>query len=86
MKTRNLLTAVALMISIVLVAQPTNARQGKRDGQQGVKKSECRIPNLTDDQSTKIEAFKIAHLKEVQPLMNKMGELKAKQKSLTLDQ
>ena len=41
------------------------------------------IPNLTDEQKSKIKDLKIAHFKEVQPLRNKLGELRARERTLT---
>jgi Spy/CpxP family protein refolding chaperone len=40
------------------------------------------IPGLTDDQAAKIKDLHLNLLKEIQPLQNQLGELKAKQKSL----
>ena len=47
------------------------------------KKHRQEIPNLNDEQKTKIKDLRLAHYKEVQPLHNQMGELKAKQKTLS---
>ncbi len=85
MKTRNFLTAFALIASMAVVAQPGkgNRMQGNTEGCPSYNKMECPIPNVTDEQKTKIAALRTAHLKEVQPIKNKMGELKATQKSLS---
>ncbi|MDP4207316.1 MAG: Spy/CpxP family protein refolding chaperone [Bacteroidota bacterium] len=45
-------------------------------GQQG-------MPGLTDEQKTKIKAIHMATFKEVKGLKNQLGELKAKQRTLT---
>ena len=41
------------------------------------------IPNLTDEQKAKIKDLRLANFKEMQPLRNQLGELKAKQRTLT---
>jgi Spy/CpxP family protein refolding chaperone len=47
--------------------------QGQRGG----------IPNLTDEQKAKIKDLHLATYKETKPLRNQLGELKAKQRTLT---
>lgn len=49
----------------------------------GMKMHQSGIPNLTPDQEIKIKEFRTAFQKELQPLRNQMGELKARQKTLT---
>jgi Spy/CpxP family protein refolding chaperone len=41
------------------------------------------IPNLSEEQKTKIKELRLAHAKETQPLHNQMGELRAKQRTLS---
>lgn len=55
------------------------ACQSKDDG---VPPGVAMLPGLTDDQKTKFKALKLAHMKEMMPLKNQMGEKKAKMKSL----
>lgn len=44
---------------------------------------EMMIPNLTEDQKTKIKSLQLTHFKEIRPLKNQLGELKAKERTLT---
>jgi len=44
---------------------------------------EMNIPNLTEEQKTKIKSLRLATMKEIQPLRNQLGELRAKGKTLT---
>jgi Spy/CpxP family protein refolding chaperone len=41
------------------------------------------IANLTEEQKGKIKDLRLAHFKEMQPLKNQLGELRAKEKTLT---
>jgi Spy/CpxP family protein refolding chaperone len=74
MKTTRLLAAtlIALMLtsSISILAQPGTTGEKKGSG-------------MTDEQKTKIKDLRIAAYKEVNPLENQLGELKAKQHTLT---
>lgn len=58
-------------------AQGTQANKSMRHEQ-----ACANIPNLTDEQKTKIETLKVPHMKEMQTFENKMGELKARQRTL----
>jgi Spy/CpxP family protein refolding chaperone len=82
--TKVLMTAA--LTAMMIVSVPVMAQQGK--GQMMVQKeirierNDCNIPDLTEEQKTKIEALRVAHLKEMQTLRNQMGELKAKARTL----
>jgi len=74
-------------INLAAQQQPNNQvtrehRQLGMRGNMGVR-HQPEIPNITDEQKAKIKELRLAHLKEVQPLKNQMGELKAKQKTLS---
>jgi Spy/CpxP family protein refolding chaperone len=85
MKTAKILMTAALM-TMMAVSVPVLAQQGK--GQMMVQKevrmerNDCKLPDLTDEQKTKIEALRVSHLKEMQTLRNQMGELKAKARTM----
>jgi Spy/CpxP family protein refolding chaperone len=93
MKTLHYLSAAViaclLTCSINLAAQPQPNNQVMKEhrqfgmrGNMGVS-HQSEIPNITDDQKAKIKELRLAHFKEVQPLKNQIGELKAKQKTLS---
>ncbi len=46
------------------------------------KGQQCRIPNLTEEQQTKINAMRTAHQKEMLPMRNQMGEYRAQMRTL----
>ena len=63
-------------------AQPMNAKQGRGNGYgygQGYERGYClnAIPDLTDEQKTKIEDLRTAHMKEMQNFRNQMREKRA---------
>jgi Spy/CpxP family protein refolding chaperone len=73
MKARMILTASTLLMfvfGLVLNAQPAPASGNSNK------------PGLTDEQKTKMKEMRVAHYKEISPLKNKMGELKARKHSL----
>ena len=76
----------SVVVLLIACAPTLTAQPGMMNGQgggQGFKNHHMGIPNLTDEQQTKIENLRVAHLKEIQPLKNQMAELKAKQRTLT---
>ena len=86
MKTKHVLAAALLSfaLSSIIVAQPSfekNHEEGEKSFHHE-KSKEFEIPGLTDDQKSKLKELKLAHYKEVQPLRNQLGELKAKKHSL----
>lgn len=88
MKTRRLFQIVVVMLGLTMgLASAQNAPHkgfGMKEDIQGKKPYHGEmIPGLTEDQKAKIKDLRIAFMKEIQPIHNQMGELKAKQKSLT---
>ena len=93
MKTLNYLSVVIftcfLAGQVSVNAQQPGAEIKMEHGQRmekgnfGNDHSRMGLPNLTDDQKTKMKDLRLAHMKEVQPLQNQLGELRAKQRTLT---
>ena len=94
MKTKQILLMAAIILAFVgtssVLAQPGQGYGNGRGNGNGFRNGGgqgqgiCQnIPNLTEEQQTKIETLKTAHLKEMTNLRNKMGELRAKQRTLT---
>lgn len=83
MKTSHYLVVALVLVltSVGVMAQPGNGPRF-RGGEQG-KGFNGGIPNLTAEQQTKIKDLRVAFMKESQTLRNQMGELKAKQKTLS---
>jgi Spy/CpxP family protein refolding chaperone len=77
------------MASLVTLNAQKQERHGKQEHKQGMTKdSSFRVngsetPNLTTEQKTKMKELRLTHYKQVLPLKNQLGELKAKQKTLT---
>jgi Spy/CpxP family protein refolding chaperone len=80
--------ALSLASMVTLNAQK-HERQGRSEHKQDMakdssfRKNGSEIPSLTAEQKAKVKELRLAHFKEVQPLRNQLGELKAKQKTLT---
>ena len=79
---RTVLVALA-----VLMISSTNifAQRGRNfnDREPGERFNICnRIPDLTEDQQTKIETLRVNHLKEMNAFKNQMDELRAKKNTL----
>ena len=79
-----------LMTGMMLVGLSTMAQNGEGMKQQGNKSccsmeqgKKLEVPNLTEDQKTKIKDLKITHQKQMLIYRNQMGELKAKEQTLT---
>ena len=76
------------LVMFMLVSLTAFSQQGQQfKGGMGknadqVSTSECRIPNLTDDQQQKIKDLRLKHIKEVTPLKNELGEKKARMRTL----
>lgn len=88
MKTR-VLTTIALLFALAFSSGNLYAQrgmgQGRPDGPDGPgfkQGMECRIPDLTPEQETKIKDLRTAHLKEVTPLRNEMQEKRARLNTL----
>lgn len=86
MKANNmvLMVVVALFSTATLMAQPADGSKGRGHGGDCIEQREqCGgIPNITDEQKTQLDGFRLSHMKQMQPLKNKMQELKARQHSL----
>ena len=79
-----LFVSVLLSTSNLFAQHPMDHKAGRGEGSN--KEMHGGIPNLTEEQKTKIKDIHLALSKEVQPLRNQLGELKARQKTLsTLD-
>ncbi|MBN2744166.1 MAG: periplasmic heavy metal sensor [Marinilabiliaceae bacterium] len=86
MKARNLsaiLVSGMLMLGTSAFAQQGQGKMGQEKGWRQGETTCMGIPNLSADQQTKIDALKLTHQKEMLVLKNQMGELKAKQRTLT---
>ena len=79
---------VAVLAIVVLMISGTNlfAQRGRNYSNQGKGYNQnqvCqRIPDLTDDQISKIEVLRVGHLKEMNNHRNQMNELRAKKQTL----
>ena len=86
MKTYKLVLGIVVLFlagTLALSAQP-GPGQGPGKGKGCTMGMDCKgIPNLTEDQQKKIGDLRVAHQKEMMAFHNQMGELKAKQKTLT---
>ncbi len=69
------LSAASVLFSNVSAQGPGSGCQGK--GQHVKKEGTCEIPNLTEDQKTKIEALKIEHKKKMLDINNQIREKEA---------
>jgi Spy/CpxP family protein refolding chaperone len=76
-----LFVSVLLSTSNLIAQNPMEHKVGRGEGSN--KEMHGGIPNLTEEQKTKIKDIHLALSKEVQPLRNRLGELKAKQRTLT---
>jgi Spy/CpxP family protein refolding chaperone len=63
--------------------QPGRGPMHMMNNQQPGRERGMMIPNLTDDQKAKIKDLKTQLAKETLPLKNQLGELKAKERTLT---
>ena len=74
---------IALLLVATLLSINTNifAQNGK-NMQQGEKKIICTIPNLTQEQQTKIEKLKTAHMQEMINYKTQLAEKKAHKNTL----
>lgn len=87
MKTQNLKKVAVLAIAVIMIAGTNLYAQGGRNySEQGKgfnQDQACQmIPDLTEDQETKIQALRLDHMKEMTAFRNQMNELKAKKQSL----
>jgi Spy/CpxP family protein refolding chaperone len=80
--------AISSILLMFVIIASTNAQPGLPEGREKCKnEASCKqnkgIPGLTEEQAKKIDGLRIAFQKEMLPLKNQMGELKAKQRTLT---
>jgi Spy/CpxP family protein refolding chaperone len=76
---------IALVLSGTMFGQPgqdTGKKQGTMAGQPGRCADKDHKPNFTEEQKTKMKEIRMASYKEIKPLKNQLGELKAKQRTL----
>lgn len=90
MKTQNFMI-IAILASGFLGFQGTTNAQSVAEGNEKAEyrrhesreMEETKIPNLSDEQKSKIKTLELAQFKEVLPLQNHVEELEAKQQTLT---
>jgi Spy/CpxP family protein refolding chaperone len=86
MKANKLLVVamMAILTSTAVMAQQGRGTKGsgQSNGQGPRMEQSCPIPDLTAEQQTQLETMRVAHQKQLQPLKNKMQELKARQNTL----
>lgn len=89
MKTTKLLVALIALLTIGTSNGFAQRGMGRGTGEGYAPKqkeglpSYChRIPNLTEEQRTQIEALRVKHMKSVTPLRNQMDEKRARLKTL----
>jgi Spy/CpxP family protein refolding chaperone len=82
------LTLGLILFAVLINAQtygqteaPKQHNEMKRENH--FNKDASMIPNLTEEQKAKIKEFRLAHFKEAKTFRNELGELKAKQRTLT---
>jgi len=76
---------LAVIVSTSSFAQPGRGMGpcgGANYNQAPAGKMQCRIPDLTEEQQTQIEALRLEHMKAVQPLQNQLNEYRAKYRTL----
>lgn len=82
MKRISVLVLTVLMISSVnSYAQRGRNYENRGQGMQQERMT-CQIPDLTEDQQNKIDALRIAHIKEMTTYKNKLNELRARKHTL----
>ena len=85
-RTINLAVIVFLLVSNALLAQRTDSvrtgHHGRKDFRVRADRGAMGIPNLTDDQKTKIKAQQVAFGKEALPLRNQLIEKRAHLRTL----
>jgi Spy/CpxP family protein refolding chaperone len=79
---------IVLMLCGTMFGQPgqgqnTEKKQAPMVGQQGRDCDKEQGPNFTDEQKAKMKEIRMASYKEIKPLKNQLGELKAKEMTLT---
>lgn len=88
MKTKNVKRTTVLMLAFLMLAGTQGFAQRGRNLRNDVNRNyqnrqTCwRIPNLTADQETQIEALRVDHWKEMNNYRNQMNELRARKRTL----
>jgi len=89
LKTITLAMVMTLMTGVSMQAQEaredhaTRGRGEMHDHQRNRQHKGPKIPDLTEEQASQIEAFRVDHQKETLGLQNQLNELEAKLQSLT---
>ena len=78
-----IMTFALMLTSAGNVLAQTETGQGRGKGHDFGKGMESGIPNLTEEQKSKIKEINLVHFKEMQTYRNQLGELKAKERTLT---
>lgn len=77
-----------VLVALMMLSVSAYSQRGQQIGAdksliyKGYDRTDCRIPNLTDEQQQKIKDLKVKHIKEVTPLKNELGEKKARMRTL----
>lgn len=82
MKKISILTIALLMVGATSIFAQRGRNFSNSDAGYGRNMICNRIPDLTADQETKIEALRVNHLKEMTSYRNQMNELRAKKQTL----
>ncbi|MEA2107706.1 MAG: periplasmic heavy metal sensor [Bacteroidota bacterium] len=88
MKTKNVKRTTVLMLAFLMLAGIQGFAQRGRNFKSNIDRpyrndGTCwRIPNLTADQETQIEALRVDHWKEMNNYRNQMNELRARKRTL----
>lgn len=85
MKTKHFFTTAAVSALLLIASFNVNAqpRQERQRGQDKVLMMDQCIPGLTEEQKTKINDLRTAHMKEVTPVKNVLAEKQARLNTLT---
>ncbi|NOQ25279.1 MAG: periplasmic heavy metal sensor [Bacteroidales bacterium] len=87
MKTQKIKKVSVIIIAVLMIAGSNlYAQQGRNNARQGQnvdQKQSCQmIPDLTEDQESKIESLRLEKMKEMTAFRNQVNELKAKKQTL----
>ena len=79
---------VLLIAAMIIIPMSVYGQSSKSEPCQGKGPCQCEqgpkpmIPDLTDKQKEQLKDLRVEHMKEIQPIMNEIGELKAKLQTL----
>ena len=86
MKRIKLIATIAILASLAAISSNALAQRGQGKGMMEnpdrAPQMQKFIPNLTPEQEVKISELRTAHLKEVTPLRNELGEKRARLRTL----